>query len=330
MKRIPKILITLIVSCLLTYTHAQTYQVSVSNEPFVFLENPQSAVEGAWNVPVFQLPLGFNFEFFDISSNQLFSIGNSVGAEFQLNQDEDHLYELIPFYASLIDRGYQQNSALSPINYKTEGLAGQRVFTLEYVEAGFFYGLKSEEGIYLDYISFQLKLYESSGDIEIHIGPYSIQEDLEIVFEGEPGPLIGLLADAENTPGGSIGEIILLAGNALNPTIVTDNIVFFTWPIPVNTVYRFSRMGTSIGEHLNSTKQPILFPNPTSGDLYLNENNTNDIIFPIMVFDVLGKQADQWNSEAEISAADLTTGSYYVIIHTENKVITEKLLVLPD
>ena len=281
-------------------------------------------------IPIFQVPLGFDFDFFDITSNQLYASDNSLGGFTTLNQDEEHLYMLVQFYASLIDRGYAQDSALSPIYYKTEGLEGERVFTLEYDSAGLFYGLEDTNSIILDYINLQVRLYEGSGDIEFHIGPYSITEDPEIIFDPYPGPIIGITADVNNIFGGDFGELILLSGDPLNPTVVTDSIANLTWPIPENTVYRFSKMGTSDGDHLSDSKQPLLFPNPTSGVIHLDGNISKDVIYPIIVMDVLGKPVSLWNTEAEISATDLAAGSYFVIVHAENKVVTEKLVVLSE
>ncbi len=331
MKRMMQFFLIVVFCALFTNVVAQTYKLTVSNKPFVFLTEPQSAVEGPWDVPEFQIPIGFDFEFFDITSNQFYSIVNSFGGVFELNLNLDHLYMLIPLNANMIDRGFQQDSALSPVNYKTEGIVGQRIFTLEFKEAGLYNGLESIDGIFLEYISFQLRLFEDSGDIEFQIGPYSIETDPETLFDPIPGPIVGLLADVESTSfGAHIGEYILLKGNALKPTIATDSVAFLTWPIPENTVYRFSRMNTSVVEHLSPVTQTFFFPNPTSGEIRLNENIAKDINYPIIVFDVLGKQIDQWNAEAEISAAGLSAGSYYVIVQTKNKLVTEKLLVLPD
>ncbi|MEO6133116.1 MAG: T9SS type A sorting domain-containing protein [Saprospiraceae bacterium] len=325
MKSSAQIILLLIFAILINHLHAQTYQVTVSNEPFVFLENAQAAVKGPWELPEFQAPFGFNLEFFDITTDQLYS--NFFYGIFDANQDIEHTYQFVPFYASLIDRGYQQDSALSPIKFSTIGPAGQRIFTLEFKEAGLFYGLETKDGVFLDYISFQLKLYEGTGDVEFHIGPYSILEDPEIVFDGNPGPAIGLLADTDNTPGGHVGEIILLAGNALKPTVVTDTIVYLNWPIPENTVYRFSRMGTSVDEHLSFAKQPILFPNPTFGEVNLKVTNANEVVYPIIVMDELGKKVVSWNTKSEISVAGLSAGCYFVLINTKNKNFTEKLIV---
>jgi hypothetical protein len=330
MKHLFETILSIVVCGFISETTAQTYQVTITNEPFVFLENAQPAVEGAWDTPEFQLPLGFDFEFFDITSNQIYSIFNSFGIDLELNLDQDHIYQLIPFLSSLIDRGAQQDSALSPITYLTEGPPGQQIFTIEFKEAGLYEGIEDENSIFQDYISFQVKLYESSGDIVFHIGPYFIQEETEIVFNGYPGPIVGLLADSDYIPDGLFGELILLKGDPLNPIIETDTIAFLNWPIPENTVYRFCRMCTSITEDFHSSMQPYFFPNPTTGDVHLLDNTDNDVIFPIKVADVHGKQVELWKSKDEISASDFAPGCYYVTLKISNTMVVEKLIVLPD
>ncbi|MGB4847660.1 MAG: T9SS type A sorting domain-containing protein, partial [Saprospiraceae bacterium] len=287
-------------------------------------------LKGAWDEPEFQLPLGFDFHFFDITTDHIYSIPNSFGIDLEMNQDLNHLYYLIPFYGNLIDRGYSQDSALSPITYQTVGNPGQRIFTLEYKEAGFFEGLEDTNSIIIDYISIQVKLFEASGDIVFHIGPYSVLEEPQIVFDDNPGPIIGLLANREINPVPHFGELILLEGNPLKPTIQTDTITFLHWPIPENTMYRFSRMGTSVVDHSHLLNDHLLIPNPASCDLHLNQTIAKEINYPIIVMDMMGRKVSQWNKESEISVVNLTAGCYYIILRTKNETFTEKLLVVHD
>jgi hypothetical protein len=331
--------ITLILTFSLFYLNlsAQTYQLTVDSKPFVYLENPLVAVDGpwwdgTWWPSEFQLPIGFDFELFDFTSDSIYPNIYSEGGVFNLNLDYDHLYMIMPFYAPLIDRGYQQDSALSPIHYKTEGMLGQQVFTLEFKEAGLFEGLETDDGVFLDHVSFQVRLYEETGDIEFHYGPYVTKEDPEVIFGSLPGPLVGLLADADwDTPGGNVAEVILLEGDPLAPSVFTGSgPTTLVGSIPENTVYRFSRMGTSVGEDLDPTKPPFLFPNPTSGFIQLNANNATDVNFPIIVFDIYGKQAGFWRNADEISASGFAAGCYHVIFHSKENIFTEKLIVFPE
>lgn len=313
------------------YTNtAQTYQLTVESRPFAFLEDPQLAIDEAWWTPEFQIPLGFDFELFDYSSDSIYPNFYSEGGVFNLNLDYDHLYMLIPLYASLIDRGYQQDSALSPIHYKTEGSPGQYIFTLEFKEAGLFEGDETDDGVFLDHISFQIRLYEESGDIEFHYGPYVTKEDPEVIFVPNPGPLVGLLADADwDTPGGPIAEVILLEGDPLSPSVFTGNgPTSLDGPIPENTVYRFSKMETDVVE-IDSRCHPLLYPNPTSGEVQLKPESLCDIIYPIRVIDTQGKQICLWRAEEDVTANNLAPGCYTIVIHTIDNVVVESLIVLP-
>jgi len=300
---------------------AQTYNLNVSNEPFGFLQNPQSAVQGPWDLLAFQIPLGFDFHFFDITSDSLFSAENSFGGYTSLNQDEENLYMMIHFYAFLIDRGYQQDSAASPIYYKTEGLPGQRIFTLEYNNAGIFNGLQDFNGVFLDYINIQVKLYESSGDIEYHFGPYSIQEDPEIVFDGYPGPFIGLFADCQNVLGGDIGEVILLSGDAMKPTLVTDPFSVVNWPIPENTVYRFSR--TTATSDPNFTHEDLMIsPNPANSYVHLSRTGGR-----VEVIDATSRMIyNEYIEEDNLDVSGFTPGIYYLRMISKDKISTGKFV----
>lgn len=306
---------------------SQSYHVSVRMEPFEFLEEANLADSTAWSMPVFAVPIGFDFHFFDITSDTLYSAENTFGCYTSLNDDEEHLYMLIQFCATLIDRGYSQDSAVSPILFKTEGEVGDRKFTLEYNNAGLFYGLDDENGIYLDFINLQVRLFEESGDIEFHIGPYSILGEPEDVFDGYSGPFIGLFADCENTPGGRIGEVILLSGDPMEPIIVSDPFSPLSWPIPENTVYRFSKSNTSLSDDFTISPPTCIYPNPAEDILYLNEDIVREVTYPIIIFNSLGGQVLVWNSDHHISIEGLPEGHYFAVIQSHGKVIVERISV---
>ena len=47
-----------------THLFAQAYSLTVSTQEFEFLENAELAVQTSWASPEFEIPLGFDFEFF--------------------------------------------------------------------------------------------------------------------------------------------------------------------------------------------------------------------------------------------------------------------------
>lgn len=327
MKHVYQILLTSLFTFSTLLSFSQTYQVEARNEPFVFLDDPESAVSGTWSVPVFAVPIGFEFEFFDFASETIYSKDNSLGGYTSLNTDEEHLYMLLHFYASFTDRGFLASEALSPIYYKTTGPAGNRVFTLEYNNAGFYGGSVSNDNIYEEYISFQIRLFEQSGDIEYHIGPYNVFQDPMIVFEGFTGPFIGMFANSQNYFGGHIEEVILLSGDPSSPTITNNPFVNLEWPIPENTVYRFSRESTSTDGPTLKGDQIALYPNPATGPVQLLDES-DEVVFPILIHDVYGNQVATWNRQADMTVSGLASGCYYAIMQTDKESFTKKLVVI--
>lgn len=328
MKKKLYLLISFVTLFIIQTTRGQTYQVSVRSEPFVFLSNPQSAIQSAWSVPIFEVPIGFEFEFFDFPSSTLYSADNTLGGYTSFNQDEEHLYMMIHFLANFIDRGFWPGVAMSPIYYKTSGTPGNRVFTLEYNNVGFYNGVQDQDGVFLEYISIQVRLFEANGDIEYHIGPYSVTSDATTLFEGFTGPFIGMFANAQNYLGGIKEEVILLTGDPLNPSIVSDPFINMAWPIPQNTVYRFSKGSTSSNTPAGETLGSFFFPNPTSGSLHLREELSEDVVFPISVYDVSGSQVESWNSLQDMDVSGFAPGCYIAVINTSQATVKEKLVVL--
>ena len=76
--------------------------------------------------------------------------------------------------------------------------------------------------------------------------------------------------------------------------------------------------------------KPLLFPNPPSGSIHINESVVPDIIFPIRVLDATGQQVKQWNTAADITATNMPAGCYYIVFTTTTKAVTEKLIVLTE
>lgn len=305
--------------CVASAASAQSYDVTVTNEPFSFMENRELAEldlsTNDW--PVFEIPIGFDFTFFDITSNTIYSAANSFGGYTALNQDESDLYMLMHFYANFVQRGESQDSIISKVYFKTEGVAPNRIFNLEYNDMGFFFGLiDSDSGIQLDYINIQVRLYEASGMIEYHIGPYSVQEDPEEVFDGFPGPIIGIMSNVQNVQGGDFGEVVLLTGSTESPVITDNPFSFMEWPVPENTVFRFSRSTTSNVYTEADTYTSKVYPNPT-GDI-INVNANADFEY-FEIYDLNGKKIQ----ESKINAADITnlaSGIYSVKITFKDKV----------
>ena len=266
---------------------AQTYQVEVSQRPYVDLVGGQSLVNGVWSSLDFEVPLGFSLDYFNENIESLFSADFYGGGYVTSSLNNTGTNVLRMFGSDMIDRGFELDSAISPVTYKTEGAAGHKIFTLEFENAGFEFG-ESVDGVFTDYINYQLKIYEASGDIEIHIGPYSIDSP-ELDFGGSTGPIIGLVEGYDFNIGQPSGEICLLEGNPQAPDVITNSIaVSLNWPIPVNTVYKFYRETSKVSEPAIDYAFNYYTPNPASGNIRLQSQFAGQIIGPVNVINSSG------------------------------------------
>ncbi|HUR31718.1 MAG TPA: T9SS type A sorting domain-containing protein [Saprospiraceae bacterium] len=311
-----------------SHLYSQTYSFSTSNAPYVPITNATSAVKGSWDDPGLAISIGFGFEYFGETSSVIYSLDDFVGGFFATNLNIEELNLLVPFGVDLIDRGFEIDSALSPIYYKTEGPVGNRVFTLEYNNSGFYSSpIDSVNHIYVDYINFQMRLFEQSGDIEVHIGPHSIA-DPELVFDA-PGPAMGLIEGYDYYEGTVSGEVLLLSGNALTPELITSfEESYVTWPIPENTVYHFTNNTTAVTNINEKIQTSYYFPNPTYQYVTLRPEYLEEILSPVFVSNTLGKLISIDSDPVIIELNNLPAGMYTLHFETSKGWVFQKILII--
>jgi hypothetical protein len=126
------------------------------------------------------IPIGFSFSYLGTLYNELsvstngfidFSTNTAAGYQdkpygfdnsaFSIPAPDGPLLAIAPFYDDLmITWGFTLENA---VKYQTTGVAGSKVFTLEWVRFSF-------DGSNNDHLNFQVKLYESNGTIEFIYG----------------------------------------------------------------------------------------------------------------------------------------------------------------
>lgn len=216
------------------------YYFDVDNQPYQSL-NQQGVLlndNNIWDEPQFAIPLGFEFFLFDDRIDTLYT-GDGIGAflhnipkpEFT-NSNSDRF--IVPYETDLQDRGALDNSSSkSPIVFRWEGFPGQRVFKLEWANAGFF-DERDTNGTMNDFVNLQVWIYEETSAIEFHYGESQIT-DPDINFYGLSGPTIGIMSSVLSLP-------IVLVGDPENPSLTNDLSV----PVgldstpPNGTIYRFT------------------------------------------------------------------------------------------
>ncbi|WP_299253817.1 T9SS type A sorting domain-containing protein [uncultured Aquimarina sp.] len=292
-----KKIFTAIICGLSFFVNSQSYELSTSTAAYINLTSSTSLNNTApWDDPEFAIPIGFDFEYFDITINQIYIDDWGFGAGLTTNPNETGtLPVLIPYGADIADRGYDFNNenattgSLSNISYLVEGSVGNRILKIEWNNVGFHSDI-FVDGISTDFTNFQMWLFEGSNDIEIHFGPNSISNPDES-FDGEAGSLIALI------PSYNFGTEVLeenatfLSGNPINPTVIlstVDDNTFLDGVIPNGTIYKFTRSTLSTEEFRSVTKLE-LFPNPSNDVISISGITTNE---KYEIYNLLGNKIE--------------------------------------
>ena len=307
-------------------SQSQSYTVTVSNKTFEFLDEGNLAFFGVWDDPGFTVPLGFEFELFGETTSQLYAWEDFYGPVLSTNLNGASLNLMLLFSSDLIDRGFELDTPLSPILYHIEGPVGERIFTIEYNNAGFWAG-DIQNDIYIDYINLQLRIFEENGDFEYHIGPYSISNPAAD-FEGNPGPALGVVEGYDYNTGNINGEILLLTGNPLSPQIETSNPdVYLTWPIPVGTVYRFSNEPTAVSDPVIESSS-FYYPNPSHDFVSLRSEFADEIKSGVYIINSVGEVIRTDNEPGVIELENLSAGIYTLKFLTTGGQVSQRISLI--
>lgn len=188
---------------------------------------------------------------------------------------QDTLPLMGPYAMDLCDRGYNTGTMLSPISYKTEGNAGNRIFKLEWKEAGSFDEVDSLATTNaVMHISLQMWLYEGSNRIEFRYGANNIPNPA-LFYGGEDGAIVGLGAFNQ---AGNLILAELLSGAASAPQLQSGGLPqpLTGTPAP-NSVYRFNPPGSGTGLFESDLSQRLIaYPNPTQDGIWIRSTGTNN------------------------------------------------------
>lgn len=314
------LLLPLILKC-------QTYSLSVHQEDYESLGIGFPLTEGVWDDPAYIVPIGFEFRFFDEMITTLGSSENFSGGILASNAKSNVSSNLLVYGPDIIDRGYNSGSSRSAIYFNTIGTNGQHVFIQEWYNVGFAGGQVLND-TFVDYIHFQLKLYEESGDIEFHFGPSSIL-DPELDYEGHSGPVVGLLKDYDLLFGLAAEEVLLLTGSPLNPSVVTEfSEVYLNGSIPENTVYRFTNNTSAIEGITKTGHELYYFPNPCTQYVTLKSELREELRSPVLVINAIGQVVRSDNQTERIELDGLLPGIYELRFQTSAEQVTQRISLL--
>ncbi|MDR6300842.1 T9SS type A sorting domain-containing protein [Mesonia maritima] len=305
-----------------------TYNFSATNENYADLTNSTSLNNGNyWDDPDFTIPIGFDFE---IAGKTLSTIyfSEDIGYGGEITDQQIFETEFMDFAVisnDIEDRGTESpNSSLSNISYTVEGNSGNRIFKLEWNNAGFL-----NDGTNQDFINMQLWLYEGSNIIEYRYGPSSIENPSES-YEGNSGPTAFLLLGYDGNLEETSKNVYMLSGDPASPTVTEIasgnelDLGYLNNDIPNGTVYRFTP------ENLSNESFQLaaisLYPNPVEEKLNIK---TSQIISSFSIYNALGQVITE-NTEIEKNTIDVSTlaeGIYFIKMETENGTSSTKKFI---
>ena len=318
--------------CSFAPLRSQTYSFQVATSPYADLTNPISLNNGeVWEMPDYIIPIGFDFWYFHEYIDTLYFFEESA-AMLSTSNEEGGFHKLVfPFGAMLIDRGYGTSQSLSPLSYELSGETGSRILKIEWKNVGFGFEFDANNTLN-DYVNFQLWLYETSGNIELHFGPSKILHP-EFAYIDVSGPSVALIPQYDYEEDTVSSASLWLQGNPGNPVMVqTDEFTFLEGSIPTNTVFQFSNL--TVGGNIKPLKSVVVYPNPANDYLTIRLSNNATSIAEISICDINGRivyqnaQNPNQSGELQVPVSELKNGVYQLVIRQGEEVTSSRFVKL--
>ena len=328
------LLITFLFSCTLLFS--QTYDLEVRQGVYESLEKSTSVTNGqVWDDLDYVIPIGFDFPFYNITMDTLFSGGDIIffNVSDESNAGDSLFSAVIPMVADIIDLGYASGEALSNISYLVQGVQGDRILKIEWSNVGFYNSLYSDAS---DFMNMQLWLYEANGTFELHFGNSDIANPFDIFLENS-GPVIGLVGDFSQE-NGEFTEFLVLEGDPENPNVVfldEDSYEYFYYEYALDTmpasgtIYSFNRIAppVSTDEIRELSTQFSVHPNPASSSISLRTQMDYSTIRSVSIFDNNGALMKTIESDYDnINIEQFTSGIYNIQILTDEGLASKQFV----
>ena len=308
------------------------YFLSIEEEAYIPLEEGTSLTLGSpWDDPDYTMSIGFEFDYFGKPVTHLNLGEEFLGGILSADGEADTAHLFIVYGSDLIDRGIGTSNGQSEILFSVDGDPGNRIFKLEWQNAGFYNELV-DFGVNESFINLQFWLFEASQAIEIHFGPSQINPNY-FPHDGFPGPLIALVENFRYNSG-NIEVMHGLFGDPTDPDLVAvgmdglDTLNYFLEGHPPSgTVYRFNSILSSVG----NAPEPLgvqVFPTATQGLVQLIVAKKNHDQGEVWVFNTVGQVVQKMplvGTHQQLDLAALPAGLYLLQVRVGNSIHTERV-----
>jgi hypothetical protein len=293
--------------------NAQPYSFSQSTAPYSDLAGATTLTTSApWSyATAFTVPIGFTFNFMGVNYTTVYVEGSGF-TYFDLGYN----YLALPFTVKMQSKGSSGNN--SPISYKVDGVAPNRICKVQWKNAGFYYDTTST-------INLQMWLYETNNIVEVHIGASSVANPSVVYQEnGSDGPVIGVY----EYNGASCTYSNCLSGNPAAPTVNNPTGTFNIFGTSLNatpasgTVYIFDPSANSIEEHSQTN---TLVANVVHDYITFSTTQT---IQSCVLYSLDGRTSVSRIPEGnQLFVGDLPVGMYLIEVNCDGVISRQKLVI---
>lgn len=311
------------------YAQSFPYLIQAFQEPYQPLESPIDITNGElWDDPEWMVYPPFPIYYMEdtLTEFMVSGPGSQISQNFNTEQFVD---VLIPYMADLMNAS--PDAMASPVGYEIAGNAPNRIFKMEWTNAGFFdeYDLT---GAFGNLITFQLWFYETTGSFRVHFGPNTIKSADAYQIFGKPTLLFAKNIDFMSADFANEG-FWSLAGDASNPTI--NYIPQFTGFLgtnellnsdPVNGQVYYFYTPDNVGVTEVNQDDWNAYPNPAQGSVFIRVAQ-DDVI---QIFDLNGKLCHTESVRKGIQVLDISNWNQgmYVLKLQGNPAISKRITKL--
>jgi len=283
-----------------------------------------------WDDPAFSVPIGFTFSFLGNEIETLDQLGDgAVMLGTPSNSSGVPLfYGLMPVSFDLADRGIVGEEP-SLIRYQTTGSPGERVFAIEWYNAGLYDEIFSSDSISVSSLNFQIWLYENDHSIEFRYGSCIYPDPFDPL--AEPGLALIIL---DLNLSSYEGNFLTLSGHPADCVIENINSVedleMYSLDYYLNAmVYRFEPTSIPFSVHENNLMSFPIYPNPASNNLTIDLGDLTGVNTSIKLYDSSSKLVFEKLSSATllIDVSVFAKGLYTLELSTSDKVLRSQVVL---